>query len=119
MTTHVQHTPGAVRVALYVRVSTSRQVQHRTIEQQLERLHAHVRTQVAWALRDEHVYRDGGYTGAAVARPGLDGLRDAVKGREVDRVVVTAPDRIARNYVHQMVLLEDFARTRMGALRFA
>jgi site-specific DNA recombinase len=43
-------------------------------------------------------------------RPGLDRLRDAVKGREVDRVLVTAPDRLARNYVHQMVLLEEWAR---------
>jgi site-specific DNA recombinase len=99
-----------VHVALYVRVSTSRQVQHQTIEQQLERLHGHVRTQAAWALRDEHVFRDDGYTGAALARPGLDRLRDAVKAREIDRVVVTAPDRLARNYVHQMVLLEEFAR---------
>ena len=107
MTVHVQE---AVRVALYVRVSTSRQVQHQTIDQQLERLHAHVRAQTAWALRDEHVFRDDGYTGAALARPGLDRLRDAVKGREVDRVVVTAPDRLARNYVHQMVLLEECAR---------
>ena len=106
MTAHAQ----AVRVALYVRVSTSRQVQHQTIEQQLERLRAHVRAQPAWALREEHVYRDDGYTGAALARPGLDRLRDAAKAREVDRVVVTAPDRLARNYVHQMVLLEEFAR---------
>jgi site-specific DNA recombinase len=107
MTTHKQ---AALRVALYVRVSTSRQVQHQTIEQQLERLHAHVRAQAAWACREAHVFRDDGYTGAALARPGLDRLRDAVKAREVDRVVVTAPDRFARNYVHQMVLLEEFAR---------
>ena len=32
----------------------------------------------------------------------------AIKGREVDRVLVTAPDRLARNYVHQMVLLEEW-----------
>jgi site-specific DNA recombinase len=32
-----------------------------------------------------------------LARPGLDRLRDAVKGREIDRVLVTTPDRLARN----------------------
>jgi hypothetical protein len=42
---------------------------------------------------------------AHLARPGLDRLRDAAKGREVDRVLVTAPDRRARNDVHQRVLL--------------
>jgi site-specific DNA recombinase len=38
---------------------------------------------------------------------GLDHLRDAVKGRELDRVLVTAPDRLARNYVHQMLVHND------------
>jgi site-specific DNA recombinase len=101
-----------MRVAIYGRVSTSHQVDHQTIEQQLERLAAHVRAHAAegWALDPAHVCRDDGYSGAALARPGLDRLRDAVKGREVDRVLVTAPDRLARNYVHQMVLLEEWAR---------
>ena len=98
-----------MRIAIYGRVSTSHQVKHQTIEQQLGRLTAHVGAQVAagWALDPAHVYRDDGYSGAALARPGLDRLRDAIKGREVDRVLVTAPDRLARNYVHQMVLLEE------------
>ena len=101
-----------MRVAIYGRVSTSHQVDHQTIEQQLERLTAHVHGHAAegWALDPAHVFRDDGYSGAALARPGLDRLRDAVKGREVDRVLVTAPDRLARNYVHQMVLLEEWAR---------
>ncbi len=98
------------RVALYARVSTSHQVEHQTIEQQLDRLHAHVAAQPDWALDDAHMFRDAGHSGAVLARPGLDGLRDAAKRRELDRVLVTAPDRLARNYVHQMVLLEELAR---------
>jgi site-specific DNA recombinase len=43
-------------------------------------------------------------------RPGLDRLRDAVAAAALDRVLVTAPDRLARNYVHQMVLLEELER---------
>ena len=101
-----------MRVAIYGRVSTGHQVEHQTIEQQLERLAGHVRAHAAegWALDPAHVFRDDGHSGAALARPGLDRLRDAVKGREVDRVLVTAPDRLARNYVHQMVLLEEWVR---------
>ena len=101
-----------MRVAIYGRVSTSHQVEHQTIEQQLARLVAHVSAHAAegWALDPAHVFRDDGYSGAVLVRPGLDRLRDAVKGREVDRVLVTAPDRLARNYVHQMVLLEEWAR---------
>ena len=97
-----------MRVAIYSRVSTSLQVEHQTIEQQLERLAAaaHAHAADGWVLDPAHVFRDDGYSGAVLARPGLDRLRDAIKGREVDRVLVTAPDRLARNHVHQMVLLE-------------
>ena len=31
--------------------------------------------------------------------------------RELDRVLITAPDRLARNYVHQVLLLEEIAAT--------
>src|SRR3954466_1692678 len=106
-----------MRVAIYGRVSTSHQVERQTIEQQLGRLTAHVGAHAAegWTLDPAHTFRDDGYSGAALARPGLDRLRDAIKGREVDRVLVTAPDRLARNYVHQMVLLEEWARAGCAA----
>ena len=106
-----------MRVAIYGRVSTSHQVDHQTIEQQLGRLSAHVHAHAAegWSLDPAHVFRDDGYSGAILARPGLDHLRDAVKGREIDRVLVTAPDRLARNYVHQMVLLEEWAQAGCAA----
>jgi site-specific DNA recombinase len=106
-----------MRVAIYGRVSTGHQVEHQTIEQQIDRLTAHVAAHHAegWTLDPTHLFRDDGYSGAVLARPGLDRLRDAVKGREVDRVLVTAPDRLARNYVHQMVLLEEWARAGCAA----
>ena len=106
-----------MRVAIYGRVSNSHQVDHQTIEQQLGRLSAHVHAHAAegWILDPAHVFRDDGYSGAILARPGLDRLRDAVKGREIDRVLVTAPDRLARNYVHQMVLLEEWAQAGCAA----
>jgi site-specific DNA recombinase len=88
-----------MRIAIYGRVSTSHQVEHQTIEQQLGRLVAHTSTHAAegWALDPAHVFRSDGFSGAVLARPGLDRLRDAVKGHEVDRVLVTAPDRLTRN----------------------
>ncbi len=93
-------------IAIYVRVSTQRQAQTQTIEQQLERLLAHAQGR-GWEVTDENIFRDDGYSGATLNRPGLDRLRDKVKAAEVDRVLVTAPDRLARNYVQQMVLLEE------------
>ena len=96
-----------MRTAIYARVSTERQTLAQTIEQQVERLTAHVHAQ-GETLRAEDIFRDDGYSGATLNRPGLDRLRDRVKEATLDRVVIASPDRLARNYVHQMVLLEEF-----------
>jgi site-specific DNA recombinase len=98
-----------MRVAIYVRVSTRQQVRTQTIEEQLERLQAHVTAQ-GWTLDARHIFRDDGYTGASLRRPGLDRLRDAVATGAVDGVLLTSPDRLARNYVHQVLLLEELGR---------
>ena len=84
-----------MRIALYARVSTSRQAQAQTIEQQLERLRAHLASQGA-VVDEHHIFRDAGYSGASLSRPGLDQLRDRAALAEFDQVVVTAPDRLAR-----------------------
>jgi len=91
----------------YARVSTARQVHHQTIEQQLERLRACLCEQ-GLDLSEELIFRDDGYSGARLNRPGLDRVRDAVRERSIDRLLLTTPDRLARNYVHQMLLLEEF-----------
>src|SRR5436190_6163892 len=97
-----------MRAAVYARVSTTRQTQAQTIEQQLDRLHA-AAAERGWALDEQHVYRDDGYSGASLGRPGLDRLRDHAALADLDVVVVTAPDRLARNYVHQVLLIEELA----------
>jgi len=104
-----------MRVAIYVRVSTTRQAQQQTIEQQRERLVAHVEAQ-GWSLRGEHIFRDDGYSGSVLARPGLDRLRDAARTRELDRVVVTAPDRLARNYIAERMRRGRLSKLRAGLL---
>jgi site-specific DNA recombinase len=96
-------------VAIYVRVSTSRQVKLQTIEQQLERVCKYVRQQ-GWELPDENIFRDDGYSGTILNRPALDALRDKARVRELEVVVMLSPDRLARNYVHQMVLIEEFEK---------
>ena len=97
-----------MRVAAYARVSTTRQAQAQGIEQQLDRLRA-AAAERGWELDDQHVYRDDGYSGARIGRPGLDRLRDHAALAELDLVVVAAPDRLARNYVHQVLLIDELA----------
>ena len=97
-----------MRVAVYARVSTTRQAQAQTIEQQLDRLREAVAGH-GWELEEQHVYRDDGYSGAGLGRPGLDRLRDHAALADLDLVLVTAPDRLARNYVHQVLLIDELA----------
>lgn len=88
-------------------MSTQRQAQQQTSEQQLERLRAQI-AQQGWELREEAIVRDDGYSGATLRRPGLDrwiaGSLDRWRAAAFDLVLLTAPDRLARNYVHQMAL---------------
>jgi DNA invertase Pin-like site-specific DNA recombinase len=99
-----------MRVAAYARVSTDRQQLAQTIQQQVELLLAYVRRQLEWVLDEEHIFRDDGYSGARLQRPGLDALRDQVARAAFDVVVITAPDRLARHFVHQMVVLDEWER---------
>ena len=98
-----------MRAAIYVRVSTQRQAQAQTIDQQLTRLRTRIREQ-DWSLEPEHVFVDDGYSGAKLNRPGLDDLRDRAALAEFDVVLITEPDRLARNYVHQMLVLEELEK---------
>ena len=98
-----------MRTAVYVRVSTQRQSQAQTIDQQRARLRAHLAAH-GEELRSEHMVRDDGYSGASLNRPGLDHLRDAGKAAAFERILVTTPDRLARNDVHRMVLLAELER---------
>src|SRR5262245_19802153 len=95
--------------AIYVRVSTDRQALAQTIDQQIERLRLHLQGE-GQELHGEHIFRDDGYSGATLNRPGLDRLRDQLREGGIERVLIASPDRLARNYVHQMVLLEEFER---------
>ena len=97
-----------MRTAVYARVSTTRQAQAQTIEQQLDRLRA-AAAERGWELDGQHVYRDDGYSGARLGRPGLDRLRDHAALADLDVVLVAAPDRLARNYVHQVLLVDELA----------
>jgi site-specific DNA recombinase len=99
-----------MRVACYVRVSTDRQQRAQTINQQLSQLKAYIASQTGWEIREEHIFRDDGYSGARLDRPGLDALRDQAAQAAFDLVLITAPDRLARKYVHQMIVLEELER---------
>jgi len=89
-----------MRVAFYVRVSTERQQQTQTIEQQVAQLRGYVAACDGWEVDEAHIFRDDGFSGGKLVRPGLDALRDQAARAAFDLILITAPDRLARNYVH-------------------
>src|SRR3712207_4630058 len=98
-----------MRVAIYARVSTERQERQQTIDRQLDALRSWVAGN-GHILDEGHIFRDEGYSGARLDRPGLDALRDVVRDGAVELAAVLSPDRLARRYAYQVVLLEEFRR---------
>ena len=98
-----------MRAAVYARVSTEKQGRDQTIDSQLVALRGWA-TASGYELNDEHVFIDEGYSGSRLDRPALDRLRDAAREGEFDIVGVFSPDRLARRYAYQILLLEELRR---------
>jgi site-specific DNA recombinase len=96
-------------VAFSARVSTTQQQQEGTIESPLRSLKHYIQPQ-GWSLLPAHVYIAEGSSGTRLDRPALDRLRDGAQRGEFDAVVVLSPDRLARNYAHPWLLIEEFAK---------
>ena len=95
--------------AIYARVSSARQKRDQTIGSQTAALRAHA-GQLGVELPEEWVFEDEGHSGATLVRPALERLRDVVAGVGVDVVLCYSPDRLARKFAYQALLIEEFAR---------
>src|SRR4051794_332271 len=96
-----------MRVAVYARVSTEAQEARGTIGSPLAALRDRV-TAEGHDLVAEFV--DDGHSGARLDRPGLDALRDAAEAGVIDTVWCLSPDRLARVYAYQVIVLDELAR---------
>jgi site-specific DNA recombinase len=93
--------------ALYARVSSERQAEAHTVESQVAALRERV-ARDGLDLPDELQFLDEGYSGATLVRPALERRRDVVAVGAVDRLYVHAPDRLARQYAYQGLLVDEF-----------
>ena len=97
------------------RVSTDRQDREQTIDSQIDALRR-AAEQRGWHfvagqhLADDLICRDDGRTGTTLARPGLDRLRDLVAEGTCAAVLVCSPDRLARNFAYQVLVMDEFRR---------
>src|SRR5262249_40585386 len=104
---------GVLPVALYARVSTDRQVEAQTVASQVAALHERIASETrgtAHSSASVLEFIDEGYSGATLVRPALERLRDLAAVGGVERVYVHSPDRLARKYAHQALLLDEFSR---------
>jgi site-specific DNA recombinase len=95
--------------AIYARVSSNRQKENHTIASQTAALLAHASAH-GYAVPAEWVFEDEGYSGAVLARPGLEALRDLAAEGQIGAVLIHSPDRLSRKYAYQILLAEEFAR---------
>ena len=93
--------------AVYARVSTQRQEEEATIASQVAAIEAYVTSQ-GYILRKELYFLDEAVSGARLDRPALDRLRDLEAEGVYQVVVCLSPDRLARQYTYQVILLEEF-----------
>lgn len=100
---------GRPLAAVYARVSSEKQEQEQTIASQLEALYQAVAAR-GYALTAELVFVDEGYSGARLDRPGLERLRDVAAEGTVAAILIYAPDRLARHYAYQVVIIEELTR---------
>jgi site-specific DNA recombinase len=97
------------RAALYARVSTDKQEREETVASQVDLLHQTAETH-GYEVLPGNVFIDDGISGTRLDRPALDRLRDLVAEGVFEVILVTAPDRLARRYAYQVVLVEEFIR---------
>ena len=95
--------------AIYARVSSARQKKDETIASQTAALRAHAE-QLGLDVPDDWVFEDEGHSGATLVRPALERLRDLIAGVGIDVVLCYSPDRLARKFAYQALLIEEFTR---------
>jgi site-specific DNA recombinase len=98
-----------IRVAIYARVSSERQAEAATIASQVAALRTRVIADNIH-LEDDLCFIDDGYTGTTLIRPALERLRDRAAAGDLDRLYVHSPDRLARKYAYQVLLVDEFQR---------
>ena len=108
MSETIGQTVGRV-AAIYARVSSERQRQDQTIGSQTVGLRELAQAR-GLLLPEDLVFEDEGFSGATLTRPALERLRDRAAEGAFEVLLCHAPDRLARRYAYQVLLLEELAR---------
>jgi site-specific DNA recombinase len=94
--------------AIYARVSSDRQKENQTIASQTAVLVEYAQTH-GYTVPAEWVFQDEGYSGAVLARPGLEALRDLAAEGQINAALIYSPDRLSRKYAYQVLITEELS----------
>jgi len=95
--------------AIYARVSSDRQREDHTIASQTAALIEYAERE-GFAVPNEWIFQDEGYSGACIVRPGLEAVRDLAAEGHIEAVLIHSPDRLSRKYAYQVLLAEEFSK---------
>jgi site-specific DNA recombinase len=98
-----------LEAAFYARVSGEQQADAQTIQSQIAALRERIASDEVLVPPDRE-FIDDGYSGATLVRPALERLRDFSAAGAIQRIYVHSPDRLARSYAYQVVLLDEWRR---------
>ncbi len=91
-------------VSVYGRVSSSNQENEGTIETQLSAVNRLI-NEKGYIVTKKYI--DEGWSGDSIVRPNLDQLRMDAKKKIFDAVVIYDPDRLARRYSYQELIMDE------------
>src|SRR6266568_171784 len=104
----MENSQERLRLALYVRVSSDEQREGHTIDSQIAELRQFA-AQKEWPVIS--VYADEAWSGAALARPKLDEMRDDAHKGVFDAILINDVDRLARDVTHLGIIKRDLERS--------
>jgi site-specific DNA recombinase len=100
---------NTTQVAIYARVSSDQQAEAQTIASQGAAVRERVTADGA-VVPEAMQFLDDGDSGATLIRPALERLRDVGAAGSVDRLSSHSPDRLARQYASQVLLVDACRR---------
>jgi len=98
-----------LRAGLYARVSSQQQTKDNTIASQIEALQRRI-CDDGLSCEPELCFVDEGHSGSTLERPALEQLRDLAAAGGLDILYVHSPDRLARRYAYQVLLVDELRR---------
>jgi len=111
MTIKVTLEAQILRIATYTRTSTIRQEKEGTIESQNEQCYEKAKSEYSYVKQNDIAsYKDDGWSGSTLERPGMDELLASIKEDLWDVLIVPDPDRLARDPHMQLFVIEEIEK---------